>query len=384
MLSTNNREKEFILSLQLEGKRRLSADNLFSLLENILVLGSISKAASELGVSYRYAWGLLEEAEKALDMLLVEKKVGGYEGGGAVLTSKGKELLEQYKGFKREVDSQLSRFLASSLSRDEEEKSLEEGKGMQHLLLATTMETVETGLLDVLEQAYYRRSGVLVRHIPVGSGRALEIAKDGRVDMVLTHAPQLEEKFMKDGWGVFKKNVMYNNFWLVGPNSDPACLQHIKEEAGVTGLFRQIALTQKPFISRGDQSGTHLREQEIWQKIGINPGGEWYLESPGVAGNLGILKLAQEKEAYTLVDAATFLLARCQEKMTVYAGNDNEKKSLLTNVFSLILVNPYRFVSVKYDDAMDFALWLTEGEGKEIIASFGTDTFEEPLFKVVE
>ena len=235
--------------------------------------------------------------------------------------------------------------------------------------------------MELLEQAYFTECGVLVRHIAAGSGRALEIAQSGRVDLVLVHAPELEDAFIKHGYGIGKKRMMTNDFYLVGPPVDPAGLQFIREEAGVTGLFRQIALTQKPFISRGDRSGTHQREQKIWEMTGMALQDHWYITSPGVVGNQGALELAIEREAYTLIDSATYWKAQCQDKMAVYAG-ESTQDPLLINHFSLIRVNPERFSHVNDKDARAFIGWVTEGKGRDIIAGFGKEYGGKPFFSV--
>lgn len=380
---------EFKVSLELEGEKRISASDLFGLLENIGQYGSISRASSQMGLSYRYSWGLIREAEKALGVPLVDKQVGGYAGGGTSLSREGRELLDQYKAFKQEVDIQLKHFLSRAVTEKGRlsvpgkagDKNLPE----RHLLLASTLEPIETGLLDVLEEAFFQTSGVLVRHIALGSGRALEIARKGRVDMVLTHAPKLEEKFMQEGWGKSRTPVMANDFVLAGPASDPAGITELDARGGVKEAFRQIALSRAPFVSRGDRSGTHLKELHIWESAGITPGGEWYIVSSGIVGNMGVLRLALEKQAYTLVDRATFLLSHSRDKMKIFMGTEegNALPGELENVFSLLLVNPERVPSVNFEDSLLFAQWIQEKEARQIISSFGKESFSRPLFSRV-
>ena len=385
----------FTFSLELEGDKRISGNHLFNLLDYIRVHGSISHAASVLGVSYRYAWGLIREAEKALGLQLVVKQVGGVSGGGASLTSEGNNLLEQYRSLKTEVDSRLLSKEKTGETRDtklaqpgkqKSDQLAKEGSTVRHILIASTMELVETGLLDVLEDVFFQSTGILVRHIALGSGRALEIAREGRVDLVITHAPELEEKFMEEGMGSWKIPLMSNHFALVGPSE---LIQEVKPEnnsspTGIIPIFQKIASSGLNFVSRGDQSGTHMREQKIWKTAGVNPPKEVYTVSSGVAGNLGILNLANEKRAFALVDRASYIIAQNKSHVDnleiVYgdAGNlhDNE---LLCNIFVLITVNPECFSSVNYEDAISFARWL-QWEGKEIVAGFGEDKFQAPLF----
>ncbi len=375
---------EFKIVLQLEGEKAFSGNDLFSLLEHIMLSGSISSAAARMGASYRYCWGLIREAEKTLGLALVDKQVGGVAGGGTTLTKQGKELLEQFKIFKQEADGRLKNFLAltgwgSEVSRTPAGRV--DQAPLRYLLLATTMETVETGLMDFLEEAFLRASGILVRHISAGSGRALQIAREGRVDMVLSHAPTLEKAFMDEGWGIEMAPVMTNDFIIAGPLSDPAGLGVPPKPYGAAEALARIASAAVPFVSRGDSSGTHMRELEIWKQAGIVPAGGWYIKSSGVAGNLGALRLAREKEGYILVDRATFLVSR-PEAMGIFLpdGKIKGEGGGLENIFVAILVNPERVPGAKLADARRFARWLQGREGQELISSFGRDSFGAPLF----
>ncbi|SMP40119.1 substrate-binding domain-containing protein [Anoxynatronum buryatiense] len=376
----DHRPEAFQILRAIDGKRSFSVDKLFALMNQIQVTGSISGAAANLSVSYRYAWGLIQDAEKALGAELVIKQVGGAEGGGTTITEKGKRLLYQYDHLKQEIDDQLNGLLTSIEDKyvdSHDERPLRIGDHI--LLMASTIGPVEAGLVDALEQAYYRETGTLVRHIAAGSGRALDIARQGRVDLVLVHAPEQEQLFMEEGWGIERHYLMSNSFLLVGPKSDPARLCNIRSEAGVTGLFQQIALTQKPFVSRGDRSGTHLREMKVWKLAGIQPAEPWHMKTPTVMGNVGALQLAVEKEAYTLTDAATYWQMPCQDSMTVFSGETSDDV-LLMNHYFLIIVNPERFAHVNVQDARRFAEWLTKGAGRALIAGFGNDNSPKSFF----
>jgi tungstate transport system substrate-binding protein len=378
---------EFRFLLELEGERRISATDLFELLEKIMVLGSISRASSQMGFSYRYAWGLIREAERTLEITLVEKQVGGYAGGGTTLTRIGKDLLKQYRDFKMEVSSGLDRFLSSfPLTKEPGYLANKDSaeNGVRHLLLASTMEPVETGLLDLLEQAFFKVSGILVRHIALGSGHALQIAREGRVDMVLTHAPKLEEDFMSEGWGKERIPLMTNAFVLIGPPADPAGLGNLGSGSDVVDALQHIANKQANFVSRADQSGTYLKELELWRVAEVKPEGKWYIRASGAAGNLGTLRLAMEKGAYTLVDHASFMISGAENKMDVFTGNSEStrEKKLLENVFSLILVSQEKVPSVQYEDSSTFARWLKGKEATEIISNFGRENFKQPFFSI--
>lgn len=373
----------FKISLDIEEQKRLSGNDLFALLENIMLYGSISRAASKIEVSYRYAWGLLQEAEKALELTLVEKQAGGYAGGGALLTAEGTNILREYKDFKNRVERELTDFLnrtgnirhmPAQPTKEEEEKNF--------LLLASTMEPVETGLLDALEAAFFKERGIYVRHLAAGSGRALEIARGGRVDMVLTHAPGLEKVFMEEGWGAYQFPVMTNDFALVGPAADPAGVAGIKDNGSIAGTFRRIARAKTSFVTRGDHSGTHLRELEIWEKAGVSPSGDWYISYPGVAGNLGALRFARGKQAYMLTDMASYYLSHGEGDYRVFLDTDSASCKDLENIFVLTLVNPEKVPSSRLKDASLFARWLLKEKGRKIITDFGRDTYEKPLFAI--
>ncbi len=375
----------FKILLEIEEEKRLSGNDLFVLLEYVMLYGSISQAAAKAGVSYRYAWGLLQEAEKAFKVTLLEKQAGGYAGGGALLTAEGKDILREYKDFKGRVDRELADFLRRTGNIQSIPDAAPEEEGEKNfLLLASTMEPVETGLLDALETAFYNERGLFVRHLAAGSGRALEIARGGRVDMVLTHAPELEREFMEEGWGAYQYPVMTNDFALVGPLSDPAGIAAVKGRIHITDIFRRIAGARAPFVTRGDHSGTHLRELEIWEKAGTAPAGDWYKLYPGVAGNLGALGFARGKGAYMLTDMASYRLSRGEGDYRVFLDTSPVPCPELENTFVLTLVNPEKVPSSRLKDASLFARWLLKEKGRKIIADFGRGPYEKPLFALLD
>ncbi len=376
----------FRIYIDMLSQKRISGEHLFSLLEHIMLYGSISRAAVQTGVSYRYAWGLLQEAEKNLDLLLVEKQAGGYAGGGAVLTSEGKDMLEEYKLLKTNIDHSLELFLdkIGYMEAIKKEDKPVDHKLSNYLLIASTMEPVETGLMDELETFFYKERGVFIRHLAAGSGRALEFARAGRVDMALTHAPALEKEFMQEGWGVYQYPIMTNDFIIIGPASDPARIGQIKKNVSVKEIFKRIASSESPFVSRGDHSGTNLREIEIWEKSGITPKGNWYLLYPGVAGNLGAIRFARENNAYIFTDRASYCLSHTDGFFKIFLENDqNTYTKELSNVFVLTLVNPEKVASSRLDDAIKFARWLQREKGRKIIDTFGQKTYNRSLFTAV-
>lgn len=235
--------------------------------------------------------------------------------------------------------------------------------------LATTTSTENTGLLAELLPPFEQRFEVKVDVVAVGSGAALKLAENGDADVVLSHAPELEEKFVAAGHGVNRREVMYNDFVIVGPPSDPAQIAGSKDAADA---ITKIAATKAPFVSRGDESGTHQKEKSLWQAAALQPSGEWYREAGQGMGQ--VLVMASETNAYTLSDRGTYLAMRKQlaSKVLVEGG------ARLRNPYVIIAVNPARYQHVRYVMAMALIGWLTSYEGQSIIRNFKVDG--EPLF----
>ncbi|HNR13968.1 MAG TPA: substrate-binding domain-containing protein [Thermodesulfobacteriota bacterium] len=239
------------------------------------------------------------------------------------------------------------------------------------LRLATTTSTQDTGLLDVLHPPFEKKMGVKVDVIAVGTGKALELGSRGDVDVVLVHAREAEDKFVGDGYGVNRRDVMVNDFVIVGPDSDPA---KIKGMSDAVEALRKIAATQAPFVSRGDDSGTHKKELSLWAKAGIKPSGPWYAEAGQGMGP--VLTMAGEKQAYTLSDRGTFLAYRGKVSLQIMSEGGKD----LLNPYGVIAVNPVKFPGVKYDLAMAYIQYLTGAEGQKIIGEYGKDAFGQALF----
>jgi len=244
----------------------------------------------------------------------------------------------------------------------------------ERVKLATTTSTENSGLLDVLLPPFEKRFHITVDVIPVGSGKALKLAENGDVDVVLSHAPDLEERFIREGYGVNRRKVMYNDFLIIGPVRDPARIAGTEKAAAA---LRKIASTRSLFISRADESGTHQKEKELWRQAGITPEGEWYIEAGQGMG--AVLTMAEEKQAYTLTDRGTYLAYREKKHLTLVplvAGDP-----ALYNPYTVIAVNPARHPHVNYLGAMALIGWLTSPEGQKIIGEY---TYQgEPLFHPV-
>jgi tungstate transport system substrate-binding protein len=247
--------------------------------------------------------------------------------------------------------------------------------GDKYLLLASTIGPVDAGIVPLLEEQFESKTGIRVRHVGAGTGEALKMAEQGNFDLVLVHARSLEEKFVRNGFGTERIPLMYNDFVLVGPAADPAGIKGTKSAAEA---LKKIAAQGVPFISRGDKSGTHVAEMELWAKSGLKPAGPWYqVYEKGNEGNAPTLRYADQKAAYTFMDRATYLSLKNSIKLVVLV----EKDEALLNFISLIPVNPKKFPKVNSKDAMTFAKWLTSPtEGQKIISNFGREKYGQSLF----
>jgi len=243
------------------------------------------------------------------------------------------------------------------------------------ILLASTIGPIDAGIVSVLEDQFEKESGIRVRHVGAGTGAALDISRKGNVDLVMVHARSLEEKFVQEGFGTERIDLMYNDFVILGPAEDPAGIKGLKD---AREALRNIAAKQVPFITRGDRSGTHVAEMELWQKAGVKPSGSWYeTYEKGAQGNAPTLRHTDQKRAYTVMDRATYLSLQKEIKLAVLVEGDEA----LLNFISLIPVNPQKFPRVNVADTMKFIKWLTSPEkGQKIIADFGKDKYGSPLF----
>jgi len=232
------------------------------------------------------------------------------------------------------------------------------------LVVASTTSTQNSGLFDILIPAYEKstRYDVKVEIIAVGTGKAIRIAKKGDADMLFVHDPFREEKFFAEGYGVNRRAVMHNEFVIVGPGKDSAGVKKLKS---AVEAFEEIAEKGSPFVSRGDDSGTNIKELDIWDDAGINPKGKgWYFEA-GV-NMADTLMVANQKRAYTLTDMGTFLNYEPKLDLKVLFKGD----PVLRNNYSVIAVNPDRFPKAKYREAMDFIAFVTSPEGQHLIGNY--------------
>ena len=247
--------------------------------------------------------------------------------------------------------------------------------GDKFIFLSSTIGPIDAGIVGALEDKFEKDTGIRVRHVGAGTGAALDIARKCNIDLVLVHAKSLEEKFIADGFGTERIPLMYNDFMIVGPVSDPAAIKGIKKAAEA---LKKIMDSNSLFISRGDKSGTHVAEMELWGNAGIKPAGSWYeVYEKGSEGNVPTLKYTDQKEAYTVIDRATYLSIKDQIKLAVLVEGDEA----LLNFISLIPVNPAKCPNVNSKDTMKFVKWLTSAKkGQLIIRDFGKDKYGAALF----
>jgi tungstate transport system substrate-binding protein len=243
--------------------------------------------------------------------------------------------------------------------------------GSTNLILATTTSLQDSGLLDVLVPAFEKASGYTVKTVAVGTGQALTMGQQGNADVLFVHAPTQEQAFMDAGWGVDRRLVAHNYFWIVGPASDPAGISGM---TSAVDAFKKIAASGATFVSRGDNSGTNTKELALWKSAGITPKGSWYIESGQGMG--ATLQIASEKTGYTLTDTATFLSSQANLALEALVKSD----SSLINIYSVIAVNPAKWPKVNAAGAKAFEDYVTGSAGQQIIAAFGIDTFGIALF----
>lgn len=239
------------------------------------------------------------------------------------------------------------------------------------IILATTTSTQDSGLLDKILPIFEKESGYKVKVVAVGTGAAISMGESGDADVLLVHSRAAEDKFVADGFGVNRKDVMYNDFLIIGPKDDPV---RIKGTADAAAALKKIADAKATFVSRGDDSGTHKKELKLWESAGIKPEGDWY-KSVGM-GMEDTFRMANEMKAYTLIDRATFLFN--QEKYQLEPTVEGDK--LLFNPYGVIAVNKDKFPNVNYEGAMAFVNWLTNEKTQKIIGEYGKDKFGQALF----
>lgn len=243
--------------------------------------------------------------------------------------------------------------------------------GNRSVILSTTTSTQDSGLLDVLVPLFEKQTGYAVKTISVGTGQALALGAKGDADVVLVHAPSLEEKYAADGTLLNRRLVMYNDFIIIGPKDDPAKIRSAK---GAMAALQAIANGKANFVSRGDNSGTHTLEKALWKAAGIDPKGPWYIEAgQGMGATLGI---ANERNAYTITDRGTYLALGKRVGLPILIEGD---KALL-NIYSVMEVNPANGPRINSAGGKAFADFMVAPQTQKVIQNFGVEKFGQPLF----
>ena len=242
------------------------------------------------------------------------------------------------------------------------------------VILSTTTSTQDSGLLDVLVPMFEKKSGLTVKTISVGTGQALALAARGEADVTLAHAPSVERKYVEEGKLLNRRLVMYNDFVIIGPPDDPAKIKGMKKAADA---LKAIAASRARFVSRGDNSGTHVLEKSLWKLARVDPQGGWYIEAgQGMGATLGI---ADDRKAYTLSDRGTFLAFQKRVRLPILVERDRP----LLNIYSVMQVNPSNGPKVNAAGGAAFADFMVSADAQKVIKTFGVDTYGQALFEPV-
>lgn len=239
--------------------------------------------------------------------------------------------------------------------------------------LATTTSTENSGLLKVLLPAFEHAHPYQVHVLAVGTGKALRMGRDGDVDVMLVHARNAEDEFVNAGFGVNRRDVMYNDFVIVGPKDDPAA---IGGQSDAAAALARIAERRALFVSRGDDSGTHKKERALWQATGLTPAGAWYRQAGQGMGK--VLQMAGELGAYALTDRGTWLAYQAKSPLGLLVAGDGRLK----NPYGIIAVNPDRYPDINFTGALALIEWITARQGQALIRDFrihGEPAFFPPL-----
>jgi tungstate transport system substrate-binding protein len=245
------------------------------------------------------------------------------------------------------------------------------------LRLATTTSTKDSGLLAEILPDFEAKSGWKVEVISIGSGEAMKLGENGEADILLVHSPAAEITFVDGGHAdaTGRLDVMYNDYVIIGAKTDPAGVR-AAALIDAAEAFKTIAAKKAVFISRGDQSGTHNKELSIWKTTGIDTRGDWYVIAGSGMG--AVIAMADEKQAYTLADRATWLSYSAKTDLEIVSEKD--PSGILNNQYGVICVNPEKNAYIKHDGAVEFQKWITSPATQELIGGYGVAQFGAPLF----
>ncbi len=239
------------------------------------------------------------------------------------------------------------------------------------VLKIATGSPYELGIVDALGEPFEERYDCTIEVTKAGSGASLNLGREGKVDLVIVHAPEAEETFVSDGYGLNRTYIMYNDFVIVGPKNDPALINGTTDAANA---YKKIAETESLFFSRGDNSGTHKKEISIWNRAGITPDGDWYRVTHDFMG--ATLETANREEGYFMTDRSTYITLKKDLNLSILVEGD----PILVNHYHAIAVNPDKHPGVNYELAVRFIDYISSEEGQAIIRNFGVEEFGEPLY----
>ncbi len=340
-------------------KRLISVALVLALVFSLLPLGAVfadtaGKAFTTTGLNFRTGPGLDQTIKTVLqkntEVTVLKKSGSWYQiklGNGATGYVFGKYLK-----------------LAAAAAVPAKNTAAPMGKLEADMVLATTTSTQDTGLLDILIPAFEKKTGVKVKTVAVGSGAAIDMGMKGDADVLLVHSRTAEDAFVASGFGINRKDVMYNEFYVVGPKADPAGILGTKSAAE---SFKKIGADKATFISRADKSGTHSKELSLWKKAFLAPAGNtdtWYIEAGQGMG--ATLDMADEMTGYTLVDSGTWFAYMDKVGLTVVSKGD----AALFNPYGVIQVNPVKYPNIHQNAAAAFSAFVTSPEGQKIIGDY--------------
>ena len=268
----------------------------------------------------------------------------------------------------------LSMALVFASCGSSDDSSENESKGT--IILATTTSTKDSGLLDEILPVFEKEEGYKVDVVSVGSGEAMKMGENGEADVLLVHSPAAEEEYVKGGHADEdgRYDVMYNDFVIVGPEADPAKVSSTSEDA--VASFKSISSSEQTFVSRADDSGTHKKELSIWEKAGIKPSGDWYIEA--AAGMGDVITMTNEKEGYTLSDRATWLNVGKDTDLKILCEKD--PSGMLNNQYGVICVNPDKNDKINHEGAKACQKWILSEDTQKLIGEYGVEEYGEQLF----
>jgi tungstate transport system substrate-binding protein len=248
----------------------------------------------------------------------------------------------------------------------------EDAKG--NIILATTTSTKDSGLLDAILPVFEEETGYTVEVVSVGSGEAMAMGENGEADVLLVHSPAAEEEYVANGHADAdgRMDVMYNDFVVVGPEANPAGI----DSADAVAAFEAIMENEEVFVSRADDSGTHKKELKIWEKAGLTPSGEWYVEA--AAGMGDVITMTDEKAGYTLSDRATWLNVGGDTALKILCEKD--PSGILNNQYGVICVNPEKNENINNEGAKAFQNWIVSEATQTLIGEYGVEEYGQALF----